>query len=79
MDSIVNNWHIIVFLLACSSADAMRDGWLKEGWWKRHIAKWLAFYPPLVFIAVDYLTPIAILLWFLILTSQKRCYIIRIL
>jgi hypothetical protein len=61
MDSIINNWHIVILLLACSSFDAMRDGWLKEGWWKRHIAKWLAFYPPLVFIAVTYLSPVAVI------------------
>lgn len=38
---------IIFFAVIC---DAWRDGWLGKEWWPRHIAKWLAFYPPLIYI-----------------------------
>jgi hypothetical protein len=31
--------------------DALRDAWMKnEGWWKRHIPKWISFYTPLAYI-----------------------------
>jgi hypothetical protein len=54
----------IVFFVACS--DALRDRWVSRqvGWWQWHIAKWLAFYPPLValvvlFIPIAYWAPLA--------------------
>ena len=42
----------LALIMFTSAADAVRDAWIQEGWWKRHIAKWLAFYPPLIFIMV---------------------------
>jgi hypothetical protein len=35
--------------------DALRDGFLKSCWWKRHIFKWLQFYPPILFILIVHL------------------------
>jgi len=30
--------------------DAVRDAWIHQPWWKRHIAKWLHFYPPFLYL-----------------------------
>ena len=53
--------------------DALRDGHIDcNNWWKRHIFKWLAFFPPIVYILfvckmqilhVAILIPVCWLLW----------------
>lgn len=49
-------WEPIAAILVITMVnvfDPLRDVWMKsESWWKRHIVKWLAFYPPLAFITV---------------------------
>lgn len=59
-----------VFVILLSSAfDALRDAWMKtEGWWKRHIVKWISFYTPLIFIMVTniswiYWIPVTLSAW----------------
>lgn len=43
----------IAVILLSSGADALRDAWMRsEGWWQRHLVKWVAFYAPLAFITV---------------------------
>lgn len=63
--------------LLASVFDALRDAWIKEGWWKRHIVKWLSFYPPLIFIiAVHvpwiYWAPVAVAAWVVWRLSVKH-------
>jgi len=41
----------VVIIFASTFFDALRDAWMRsEGWWKRHIVKWVSFYAPLSFI-----------------------------
>jgi len=64
----------VLLILSNSITDPLRDVWMKSneiGWWKRHIAKWGQFYPPLVFITVVHvrwwlwisLVPLSLFLW----------------
>ncbi len=59
----------IAVILLVSVFDALRDAWMKsEGWWKRHIVKWVAFYSPMVFLTVVHVRwelwiPLTILSW----------------
>lgn len=49
----------IVLLLWAALADGVRDAWItKPSWWQRHIAKWLAWYPPLIWILVNDVPPL---------------------
>ncbi|MDE0002355.1 MAG: hypothetical protein OXQ29_06645 [Rhodospirillaceae bacterium] len=34
-----------------------RDPADSRGWWLRHTAKWIAFYPPLIFILASHVNP----------------------
>ena len=40
----------IVIILWTVFFDSLRDGFLHESWWKRHIFKWLAFYPVIIYL-----------------------------
>ena len=59
---------VVVVLLSCVF-DALRDAWMRsEGWWKRHIVKWISFYAPLSFISAvhvrwEYWGPLIALAW----------------
>ena len=48
----------VALLLLASAADAVRDAWIRKDWWPRHIIKWLAFYPPLLWILVREVPPL---------------------
>ena len=46
--------EIIIIILYASIMDGARDGLINAEWWPRHIAKWLAFYPPLIYLLVKF-------------------------
>ena len=41
-----------VIILLTVFFDALRDGFLHEGWLKRHIFKWLQLYTPIIYILI---------------------------
>lgn len=50
---------ILLIMLATPPLDATRDAWLnsryrKVSWWKWHLVKWAAFYPPLGVLGFQY-------------------------
>lgn len=60
----------IIIVTVC---DAARDAWLRDrksgvDWWEWHTVKWVAFYPPLVWLCVEYLP-----LWWTVLLAVF-CY-----
>ena len=64
-------WAVAVILLS-TAANALHDRWITRnvGWWQWHIVKWIMFFPPLVYIAVYFLSwqwwlPLAIVSWIL--------------
>jgi len=46
-------WTIIIILWTVFF-DSLRDGFLHESWIKRHIFKWLAFYPIIIYLLWEY-------------------------
>ena len=57
---------IAALILFASAADAVRDAWMtryrtdpykSKGWYMRHAAKWVAFYPPLAALLVLHVSP----------------------
>ena len=46
--------EIIIIILYASTMDGVRDGLIHSEWWPRHIAKWAAFYPPLIYLLVKF-------------------------
>jgi len=55
-DSLIIEIFALLVILSNVIIDPLRDIWMSRGndvgWWKRHIAKWGQFYPPLIFITV---------------------------
>lgn len=48
---IEEKYFAVVIVLWATAFDAWRDAVVyRWKWWPRHIVKWLAFYPPLVYI-----------------------------
>ena len=58
-----------IVILTATCFDALRDAWMRsEGWWKRHVVKWISFYLPLTFIMVMHVGwqwwgPLAVISW----------------
>jgi len=54
------SWLIVAVILTSTIMDAVRDRWLPkvcngEDWWRWHLVKWGAFFPPLILLSYFWL------------------------
>ena len=67
----LNSIIIIIVILVSCFFDGWRDTLVdrRSSWWKFHIIKWLAFFPPLIYLILFNSFPIYVILVVILLSS----------